>query len=184
MYQGPPPKTSTAMLTVTWLVTSIIGFAYVGLFVLMGVGASDEISTIEELKEMKASGVQVTNTVADLDASIAENELAIVVFFAGAALTLPLVIASFAGVTGRGWVRGVATGFLVVPAVVIVFGVIHDIQDGHEENVVALVLTVPAIVLAILWWLPPTTRAMTARRHKRTPVQQGPLPQTPYGSYR
>jgi hypothetical protein len=172
------------MLTVTWLVTSIIGIAYFGLFVLMGIGAIGEISTIEELKEMKAGGVQVTNTVADLDASIAENEMAIVVFFAGAALTLPLVLASFAGVTGRSWVRGVATGFLVVPIVVIVFGVIHDIQDGHEENVVALVLTVPAIVLAILWWLPPTTRAMLARRLTRAPVPQGPMPQTPYGSYR
>jgi hypothetical protein len=172
------------MLTVTWLVTSIIGLAYVALFVLMGASASDEISTIEELKEMKASGAQVTNTVADLDASIAENEMAIVVFFAGAALTLPLVVASFAGVTGRGWVRGVVSGFLVVPIVVIVFGVIHDIQDGHEENVVALVLTVPAIVLAILWWLPPTTRAMTARRLTRTPFRQGPMTQIPYGSYR
>ena len=184
MYQGPPSPKSTAMLTVTWLLTSIIGIAYVGLFVLMGVGATDEISTIERLKEMKEGGAQITNTVADLDASIAENKMAIVVFFVGAALTLPLVIASFAGRTGRPWVRGVATGFLVVPIVVIVFGVIHDIQDGHEENVVALVLTVPAIVLAILWWLPPTTRAMTARRLKRTPVPQGQMTQTPYSSYR
>ena len=109
----------------------------------MGVSANDEIATIEKMKELKAGGAQVTNTVADLDASIAENEMAI-------------VIASFAGVTGRQWVRGVVTGFVVVPA----------------------------IVLAILWWVPPTTRAMTARRHRRTPAQHGPVLRTPYGSYR
>lgn len=122
------------MLTVTWLVTSIVGLAYAGLFALMGVGASDEIATIEKLKELKAGGTQITNTVADLDASIAENELAIVVFFTGAALTL--------------------------------------------------VLTVPALVLAILWWLPPTTRAMIARRRSRAAVPHGPVPQTSYGAYR
>ncbi|MFC4857200.1 hypothetical protein [Actinophytocola glycyrrhizae] len=182
---GPPPAEpprSTAMLTATWVVTSIVGLAYIGLFVLMGLGASDEISTIEKLKEMKAGGAPITNTVEDLDESIAENELAIVVFFVGAALTLPLVIASFLAGTGRAWVRVTATIFLVPPIVVIVFGVVHDIRDGHPENAFALVFTLPAIVLAILWWLPATTRAMTARRLKREPVP--PVPQGYHPAYR
>lgn len=170
------------MLTATWVVTAIVGLAYVGLFVLMGLGASDEISTIEELKEMKASGAQITNTVEDLDASIAENELAIVVFLTGAALTLPLVITGLLGRTGRVWVRGVVTTLLAPPFVVIVFGVIHDIGDGHPENAVAFVLTIPAIVLAILWWLPATTRAMAARRARREPVL--PSMHAPYPSHR
>lgn len=60
-------------------------------------------------------------------------------------------------------------------AAVIIFGVLHDIADGHPENAYALVFTLPATVLAILWWLPATTRAMTARRMKREPVP--PVPQ-------
>lgn len=159
------------MLTVTWILTSIFGLAYVGLFVLMGVGASDEITTIERLKDMKEQGsANVTNTMADLDASIAENEMAIVVFFVGAALTLPLVVASLLGRTGRGWVRIVSAIFMLPPIVVIIFGVIHDIKDGHPENAVALVLTVPALVLTTLWCLPATTRAMAARRARRAPA--------------
>lgn len=195
MYQGPqqpgPPQAvrprSTAMLTVTWLVSAIAGFAYVGLFVLMGIAASDEITTIEELKDLKARGAQVTNTIEDLNESIAENELAIIVFFGGAAITIPLVVASIVAVTGRSWTRGLATVFLLPPVFVITFGVIHDINDGHPENAFALVFTIPALVLAVLWWLPPTSRAMAARRWQRTPVPQGPpmMPgQSPYGSYR
>ena len=170
------------MLTATRVVTAIVGLAYVGLFVLMGLSASDEISTIEELKELKADGAPITNTVEDLDASIAENELAIVVFFTGAALTLPLVVAGFLAVTGRAWARVLAAVFFVPPTAVIIFSVLHDIADGHPENAYALVFTLPAIVLAILWWLPATTRAMTARRLKREPVP--PVPQAHYPSYR
>jgi hypothetical protein len=162
------------MLTVTWVLTAITGIAYIGLFVLMGLGASEEITTLENVKEMKAAGAPVTNTVEDLDASIADNELAIVVFFAGAALTLPLVVASFFGVAGRTSVRVLATVLLGPPAVVIVFGVLHDIAAGHTDNAFAFVFTLPAILLAILWWLPATTRAMTARRAKRAPYPSYP----------
>ncbi|MFI7672984.1 hypothetical protein [Actinophytocola sp. NPDC049390] len=160
------------MLTATWVITSIVGLAYTGLFVLMALGALDEIETFEDVKAMKAGGAQVTNTVADLDASIAENELAIVVFLTGAALTLPLVVVSLLGRTGRAWVRALATTFLLPAIVVIVFGVIHDIADGHPENAVAFALTVPAIVLLVAWWLPATTRAMAARRARYLPVAQ------------
>lgn len=172
---GPARPQSTAILTVTWILTSIVGFAYVGLFVLMGIGATDEIDTIEKLKDMKDQGsANITNTYEDLDASIAENEMAIIVFFVGAALTLPLVVASLLGRTGQAWVRVVSAIFMLPPIVVIIFGVIHDIQDGHPENAVAAVLTIPALVLGLLWCLPATTRAMAARRARRAPVPQGP----------
>lgn len=173
---APPPapdarRPSTALLTVSWVLSSIFGMAYVGLFVLMGVGAGEEITTIEMLQEMKANGAQVTNTDEDLAASIAENELAMVVFFTGVVLTIPLVYAAILGRAGRNWARVVATVFLVPPTVVITFGVIHDMAEGRPENAFALVFTLPAIVLAVLWWLPATSRAMAARRWQRTPVR-------------
>lgn len=161
------------MLTATWMVSLLAGLAYVGLFVLMGVGASSEITTIERLKDMKQGGAQITNTFEDLDASIAENEMAIIVFFAGAALTIPLVLASILARTGRGWTRVLAVLGMLPPTVVIVFGVIHDINDGHEENVFALVFTIPALVLTVLWCLPATTRAMAARQWRRSPFHGG-----------
>jgi hypothetical protein len=170
---GPAPaprRPSTALLTVSWVLSSIFGLAYVGLFVLMGVGAGEEITLIEKLQEMKENGAQVTNTDEDLEASIAENELAIVVFFTGAAITIPLMVASILGRAGRSWARVLATIFLLPPTVVIIFGVIHDMAEGRPENAYALVFTLPAIVLAVLWWLPATSRAMAARRWQRAAV--------------
>lgn len=180
---GPAARRpSTAMLTTTSVICAIAGLAYVGLFVMMALGAASEITTIERLLSMKENGAaQITNTVEDLNDSIAENEMAIVVFWVGAALTVPLVVASFLAIGGRGWARGLATAFLLPPTVVIAFGVIHDINDGHEENVFALVFTVPAIVLAVLWWLPATTRALRTRRPVAPPPQQqGWYGQPPY----
>ncbi|OLF05103.1 hypothetical protein BLA60_37625 [Actinophytocola xinjiangensis] len=169
------------MLTTTSVICAIAGLAYVGLFVMMALGAASEITTIERLLSMKDGGAQVTNTVEDLQDSISENEMAIVVFWIGAALTVPLVVASLLAIGGRGWARGLATAFLLPPTVVIAFGVIHDINDGHEENVFALVFTVPAIVLAVLWWLPATTRALRTRRPVAPPPQQqGWYGQPPY----
>ncbi|GAB3439866.1 hypothetical protein [Actinophytocola sediminis] len=168
---GPPPgerPPSTALLTATWLVSLIAGVAYIGLFTLMALGAADEITTIERVQDLKDSGGPVTNTDEDLAASIAENELAIIVFAVGAVLTIPLLVASVLGRTGRAAARVLATVFLLPPAVVIAFGVVHDINDGHPENAFALVFTLPAIVLSVLWWLPPTTRGMAARRWRRT----------------
>ena len=169
-----PP--STAMLTVTSIISTIVGLAYVGLFAAMGISAGDEISTIEELQQLKEQGAPITNTDADLAESITENELAIVIFFAGAALTIPIMVASLVALGGRSWARNLAGTFLVVPIAVIIFTVIHDINDGHSENAFALVFTIPAIVLAVLWWLPPTSRAMTSRRWQRQapPVTQHP----------
>jgi len=167
------------MLTVTGVISGIVGLAYVGLFVMMAIGAAGEITTIEDLLRMKENGsAQITNTVEDLNDSLDENEMAIVVFSVGAALTVPLVVTSFLAVSGRSWARATATAFLLPPVVEIVFGVIHDVNDGHEENVFALVFTIPAIVLAVLWWLPATTRAM---RYKRPPVPPGPPQQGWYG---
>jgi hypothetical protein len=173
-HAGPPQaarRPSTAPLTVSWVLSSIFGFAYIGLFVLMGVSAGEEITQIEQLRELKAGGAPITNTDEDLLASIAENELGMVVFFTGTALTIPLLVAGFLGRTGRGWARVLATVCLVPPTVVIVFSVLHDINDGHPENAFAMVFTLPAIVLAVLWWLPATSRAMAARRWQRTAVR-------------
>jgi hypothetical protein len=62
----------------------------------------------------------------------------------------------------------------VLPAiVVIVYGVLHDAAEGRPENAFALVFTIPAIVLVLLWWLPPTTRAMAAKRWRRAVTHQG-----------
>lgn len=101
-----------------------------------------------------------------------------VVFFVGAALTVLLVVAILLAVAGRGWARNLATTSILPPIVVIVFGVVHDINDGHPENAFALVFTIPAIVLAVLWWLPPTSRAMATRKWRRAAGQQG-TPSTP-----
>jgi ABC-type Fe3+ transport system permease subunit len=169
-----PP--STAMLTVTSVISTIVGLAYVGLFVAMGISAGEEITTIQELKELKDRGAPITNTDADLAESITENELAVVIFYAGAALTVPLLVASLMARGGRNWTRNLASIFIVVPIAVIAFTVIHDINDGHPENAFALVFTIPAIVLAVFWWLPPTSRAMTSRKWQRqqgTPAMPG-----------
>jgi ABC-type Fe3+ transport system permease subunit len=164
------------MLTATSVISTIVAVAYIGLFVLMGISAGDEISTIEELQRLKDQGASVTNTDADLEESITENKLAMVVFFAGAALTIPLVVASLMARAGRSWARALASIFMAGPIAVIAFGVIHDINDGHPENAFALVFTIPAVVLAVLWCLPPTTRALTSRRWQRQapPVTQHP----------
>lgn len=164
------------MLSVTAVISSIVGLAYVGLFVLMAIGAADEITTIERLQRLKAEGAQITNTNEDLEASIAENEMAIVVFAVGAAITVPLVVASLLAFGGRGWARTLASVFMLPPVVVIAFGVVHDVNEGRPENAYALVFTIPAIVLAVLWWLPATSRAMAARKWRRTAGQQGPPP--------
>jgi hypothetical protein len=169
-----PP--STAMLTVTSVISSIVGLAYVGLFVAMAISAGDEITTFRELQQLKDQGAPITNTDADLAESIADNELAVVVFFGGAALTVLLVVASLLAVAGRGWARNLATMSILPPTVVIVFTVVHDINSGHPENAFALVFTIPAIVLAVLWWLPPTSRAMATRKWRRTAVQHGQPP--------
>ncbi|MCT2584254.1 hypothetical protein [Actinophytocola gossypii] len=170
------------MLTVTSVLSAIAGLAYVGLFVLMSISAAAEIETIEKLVRLKENGsANITNTYEDLAASVEENELATVVFGVGAALTIPLVVAGLLALGGRGWARVLATVFMLPAVVVVTFGVIHDIADGHPENAFALVFTVPALVLTLLWWLPPTSRAMVAKRWRRAATHQGrPMPGRPY----
>jgi hypothetical protein len=75
------------------------------------------------------------------------------------AVVLLGIVALLAG-TGRSWARILTTVLIVFPIGVIIFGVI----DSGPKGLWGLVFLVPFGVLAVLWWLPGTTRGMRARR--------------------
>jgi hypothetical protein len=93
------------------------------------------------------------------DEAIAWWEFLVVLQWATLVAVVLLGIFALLAGTGQSWARILCTVLIIFPIGIIIFGVI----DSGPRGLWGLVFLVPFFALAVLWWLPGTSRGMRAK---------------------